>query len=176
MKSQSLAPRVHFLFLTVQSHPFPSDHHLVTSQHGRYSSDHAKEDQARACGLPSSTDTKEGAIQRRYESPRPVSLLGNARLIVCRHPVSSPRCRGRGCLRHCLFSDPSTDWSKGRNKEDHALRPLNVLPADATRTQTPQILKRGGCQREREHVLTVCLSPAKVPPPTTSLFTSWECE
>jgi hypothetical protein len=131
---------VHFLFLTVQGHPFPPNHHLVTLQHGRRSrctSDHAKKVQARSCRLTSSTNTKEGAIQRRYVFPFPVSLLNNGTLIVCRHSVSSPRRRGRGRLWDCLLSDPPTDWSKSCNKEDHAFRPLNVLPADATRTQTP---------------------------------------
>ncbi len=63
----------------------------------------------------------------------------DGRRIVCRHPVSSPRCRGRGRVWNCLLSDPSADWSQGRDKENHAFRPLNVLPADTTRTEAPQI-------------------------------------
>jgi hypothetical protein len=77
------------------------------------------------------------------------------RRITSRHPVSSPRRRGRGRVWNRLLGDPSTHWSQGRNKEDHAFRPLNVLPADATRTEAPQIPQRGGCEREREYIPTV---------------------
>jgi hypothetical protein len=76
--------------------------------------------------------------------------VGGRRMIY-RHPVSSPRRRGRGRVWNRLLGHPSTDWSQGCNKEDHAFRPLNVLLADASRAEAPQISERGGCERECEY-------------------------